>query len=119
MSDTEKLKAQLVIITGLAVLGVFFKSLYFYYSAALLGIIFLSLPWFSDLILKGWFKLAELLGWINSRILLSLVFYIFLSPLAMLNRLFSKDLLKLKKSAGSMYSPRNHKFTKKDLENIW
>lgn len=119
MDTAGKLKAQLAIVTGLVVLYFVFKSVYFLYSAALGGIIFLAIPALGYLILKLWFKLASVLGWINSRILLSLVFYLFLFPIATISKIFSKSSLNLDKSPSSMFSERNQKYKKEDLENTW
>lgn len=67
-----------------------------------------------------WEKFALALGWINTRIILSLVFFIFLTPFAVLSRLFSKNSsLKLKNKEDTTFVERNHTYTKKDLENIW
>ncbi len=67
-----------------------------------------------------WGKFALGLGWINTRILLSAVFFIFLTPFAMLSRIFSKkSALKLKNDSKTTFVERNHTYTKKDLENIW
>ena len=119
MNDSAKLKAQLVIVTGLIILYFLFNSAYLLHAAAIGGIIFLAIPVLGNLILNGWFKLAEILGWINSRILLSIVFYGFLFPIAFISKLFSKDPLNLKNSSQSLFTERNHKFKKEDLENIW
>ena len=70
MATSEKQNAQLVIVTGLVVLYFFFKSGYLLYGDAIGGIIFLAIPSLGNLILMGWFKLSEILGWISSRILL-------------------------------------------------
>ena len=37
---------------------------------------------------KGWMKLGHILGWINSRIILGLVFLIVLQPIALIMRAF-------------------------------
>jgi hypothetical protein len=67
-----------------------------------------------------WLKIAEILGLINSTILLSLIFFIILTPLALLMKVFKKsDSLKLKKLSGSAYDERNHIYTANDLENTW
>ncbi|GAB3510918.1 SxtJ family membrane protein [Emticicia fontis] len=68
-----------------------------------------------------WLKFAEILGRVNSTVLLSLIFFIFLTPIALLMRIFKKgDALKLKKPAtASAYDERNHTYVKKDLENTW
>jgi hypothetical protein len=86
-----------------------------------LGLVFLIIPPLGEIILKGWFKLAEILGWINSRILLTGIFYILLFPIAMLFKLTGKDNLQLKsqKDNDTVYERRNHKYVPKDLENTW
>lgn len=73
----------------------------------------------AEKIVWGWFKLAQGLGYINSRILLSVIFFVFLTPLALLSRLKKSDSLQLKKSDGSYFTTRNHAYEKKDLEKMW
>ena len=51
-----------------------------------------------------WMKIGYILGWINSRIILGLVFLIILIPIAFLMRLFGYD--PLKKSISSQKSYR-------------
>lgn len=71
-------------------------------------------------ILWVWFGIAKILGWINSRIILTILFYLFLTPLSLLYRLFNKDQLKVKRpQTKSMYDSRNHTYTPEDLENMW
>lgn len=68
-----------------------------------------------------WTKLSEVMGAVSSKVILSLVFFLFLLPIALLSRLVGKkDNLQLKKpEVGSNYFARNHKFGAKDLENSW
>ena len=44
-----------------------------------------------------WMKLGNILGWLNSRIILGLVFLFILQPIAYIMRIFGHDPLKLKK----------------------
>ena len=71
------------------------------------------------LITSGWLKLGEGMGYVMSKVILGTVFFVLVSPLSMLYRLFNKNHLKLKKSNGSYYVQRDHLFQKKDLENTW
>lgn len=41
----------------------------------------------------GWMKLAFVLAWVNTRVLLGLFFYLVMTPIGVLLRLFGKDLL--------------------------
>jgi hypothetical protein len=40
---------------------------------------------------KGWMALSELLGWINTRIILGVIFFVLLTPIGIIRRLFGKD----------------------------
>lgn len=40
---------------------------------------------------KGWMKIGHILGWINTRILLGIVFYGLVTPIGMVFRLMGKD----------------------------
>lgn len=116
----EKLKALLVIVTGLIILAIFLKSKGLMYAAGIIGFLSLAFPIAGDWIVWLWFKIAEVLGWINSRILLSLIFFVFLYPISLLMKIFMKDAMRLKRTKEkSIYTERNHKYTKGDLENIW
>lgn len=41
----------------------------------------------------GWMKFAFLLGWINTRLILGLFFYLILTPVGLIMRLFGRDPL--------------------------
>ncbi len=45
-----------------------------------------------------WMMLGDLLGWLNSRIILGIVFILILQPISFLMKLFGYDPLRLKKS---------------------
>ena len=48
-------------------------------------------------------KLGIILGWLNSRIILMLVFLLVLQPIAFIMRLFGHDPLRTKKNGGKSY----------------
>ncbi len=74
----------------------------------------------AEKIVWAWYKLAQGLGYVNSRILLTIIFYVFLTPIAILYRLSGKNTLQLtRKKEGSYYIDRNHQYEKKDLEKMW
>ena len=52
---------------------------------------------------RFWMKLGLILGWINSRIVLMLVFLIVLQPIAFIMRLLGHDPLRTKKSGEESY----------------
>lgn len=90
-------------------------------AALVIGVLGVFSNFIAEKIAWVWLKFAEILGRVNSTILLSLIFFIFLTPIALLMRIFKKgDALKLKKpTTASAYDERNHTYVKKDLENTW
>ncbi|MGZ3903120.1 MAG: SxtJ family membrane protein [Bacteroidia bacterium] len=119
MTAKEKYKAQLVLVCGFALFYFVFKLSFFLFIAIAVSFISLFIPVLGDLILKAWFKLAEILGWINSRILLSVVFILFVAPFAMIKRIFGNSSMKSDKQNTSYFSERNHKYIPEDLKNLW
>ena len=122
MSEAEKSKAQLVIVTGLVVFSFIFKNAatYLLYAAGIVGVLCVFVPIFGDLLVKVWFKIAEGLGWFNSRVILTIMFYVFLWPIATLYRLSTKNPMGVKRpTSNSVYVERNHTYVPKDIENIW
>ena len=56
---------------------------------------------------KAWMKLGHALGWINSRIILGLVFILVLQPIAFIMNLFGYDPLRRKKNVEDSYREKN------------
>ena len=67
---------------------------------------------------KFWMKLGLTLGWINSRIILCLVFIIVLLPISVVMRLIGYDPLRTKRKEVKTYR-ENQKNHKKDLTRIF
>ncbi len=122
ISEADRAKAQLVIVTGLLVIYFIFGSRYpwMLYAAVAIGVLCIAIPIVGEWIVKGWFKLAEILGAINGRILLSLVFFVILFPIAILSRMGRKNPLSLQsENKDSAFTERNHLYTSKDLDQVW
>jgi len=67
---------------------------------------------------KGWMALGHALGWINSRIILGLVFIIILQPIAYIMRLTGYDPLRTKRKGEKSYR-ENFQNHKTDLTRIF
>jgi uncharacterized membrane protein YgdD (TMEM256/DUF423 family) len=66
-----------------------------------------------------WLGLSNLLGSIMSKVLMSVVFFVIVTPIGVLRRLFGQDSLNVhafKKDDESVMWVRNHKFTANDIE---
>lgn len=57
-----------------------------------------------------WIKIGHVLGWINTRIILGIIFFIMFAPIALLFRIFGRDPMerKLDSSMSSYRKPSHH-----------
>ena len=72
-----------------------------------LGIIFLIFGFIKPDCLyypyRLWMMIGHLLGWINSRLILGVIFFVILMPISFIMKLFSYDPLKIKKNNCATY----------------
>ena len=77
------------------------------YWALIVSIIFLILGILKSNILtplnKVWFKFGILLGHIISPIIMALIFFLVVTPISFIMKIFGKDILNLKKNNNSSY----------------
>jgi hypothetical protein len=69
---------------------------------------------------KFWFGFSHELGIVVSRILLTLLFYIMVTPVGLVRRILGKDSLQLKKFKQgdmSVFKDRDHLITREDLDH--
>jgi hypothetical protein len=67
---------------------------------------------------KAWMAFGHALGWVNSRIVLGVVFFVVVLPTGLVMRLRGKDLLQLKnKVGGSYWIKRDKELTPQSLRN--
>lgn len=65
-----------------------------------------------------WLNFSELLGGIMSRVLLILIFVVFVCPVGLIRKAMGKDALLLrrfKKEQYSVFTERNHRYSKSDF----
>ncbi len=122
MKENGKAKSleTLLVLVGALIVAywISFKKIYL-----LVGLIFILIgiasPFLSAKISWIWLKFAELIGSVMSKIILSVVYFIFLVPIALIYRMTQKNPLFLKRRKGSYYRERNKQYSSKDIENIW
>ncbi len=69
---------------------------------------------------KLWFGLSQMLGAVMSKILLSILFFLIVTPVGMIRRMLGKDSLQLKKwkkDSASVFRERNHRFAASDIHH--
>ena len=103
----------------LLILYVFARREEFVFGAMVLHILNMTVPHLYRPIAVLWLGMAHLLGTVVSTILLSMVFFVVVTPMGMLRRLIGKDSLKLrafKAGRESVMVVRNHTFAGPDIE---
>jgi len=96
----------------------YFKHPYFLYAAIALLLIALFVYPLAKIIHRAWMKLAEVLSWVNTRILLGIIFFLILVPLAFLRKMMSKDNLPLEPGDEASYYV-DTEGRKVDFERPW
>ncbi len=113
-------KSTLTIVIGFILLSNYFNYKPLFIFGIVIGLIAIFSEKINDKIILVWNKLAEILGLIMPNVLLSIVFFLFLTPLAWLNRIDrKKNPLQLRNNSDSIFITKRKEFNKASLEKIW
>ncbi len=113
-------KTVLTISMGFLVMYLFAKWNWAIKVSVVIGLIGVFSTYLSQKIEWLWMGLGGLLGLVVPKILLSIIFYFFLFPIASLSKLFTKtDTLMLKNERKTTFNDSKKEFEKADFEKIW
>ena len=90
--------------------------------SALFFVVSLTIPGVLKPVYIFWMKLAFVLGWINTRLILIIIFYVLFTPVGLIMRLFRADLLdrKIDRNRDSYWKKREKKvFNPTDYERLF
>ena len=118
-NDPMTPKTQLVMVVGFWVIAWFLENQWLEYGAIGLGGLFIALPSVGNRIVWLWYRLAYVLSLVVNPVVLGAVFWLFISPIALLYRLFGNDPLQKKAPSQSNYQIRNKTYEAKDLKFPW
>jgi hypothetical protein len=100
--------------------GIWFRQPGFFYAALILLFLVIFVKKAATWLAWGWLQFAHLLGTVNTKIILTLIFFLILTPIALVYRLFYGDSLKIKhKIKESNWHQRDHSYNKADLDKVW
>lgn len=117
---SNPVKTMLTISIGFLVVFIITKVNWVLLVSLIVGLIGMFSTFLSKHIEFLWNKLAWLLGFIVPNILLSIIFYLFLFPIALLSKIFGKkDPFVLKNKTESVFVITNKSFDKKSFEQPW
>ena len=109
----------LTITLGFIVVFLIFKQEWAIYTALIIGIIGTASKWTAIKIEWLWFKLAHVLSKIAPTILLTAIFYLFLFPISLFSKLFTKDPLLLKNTNRTTFKDVAKIDIKNSMEKTW
>ncbi len=107
-----------VIAIGFTILFLIFK-IYWLLAPVAISVLGFAISPLGQVIHRAWFSFAKMLGYINNRILLFLIFFVILTPIAFLRKLFGKNNPPDKHMHNSYFQNRNQVFQPMDLQNPW
>lgn len=119
MDRKKNLETSLVIVTGLVIIYLFRHWDALLMAAGIIGFIGVFLDKPASWITWFWYKLADLLGKIIPKILLAVVFYVFLFPIALLSRITGRKNPAKRSLNDSQWIKRDYCYTEKDLAKMW
>jgi len=114
-SDLRKFGITVGIILMIIAGFLFWKEKESFQTLLTIGVVLCVLGIAIPAILKpiywAWMIFATILGWVMTRVILSLIFYVIITPIGIISRFFGKQFLELKydKSMGSYWNNRINK----------
>jgi len=118
--EVEKYKTILVIVIGMLVIHIITKYNWALYTALVVGLSGTFSEFLAGIINTVWLKIGMLLSYIVPNIILTIIFYVFLTPIAFLSRIFGeKNQLNLKNTEKSIFKVRNTLYSTDSFENPW
>ena len=116
-SDRDLRKFGLMVGGVFALLGLLFlwrhpgRSPYFLWPGGLLMVLGATLPRALKWVYVAWMSVAFVLGFVMAHVILTLLFYLVLTPIGLVARLFGQDFLSLKldRAAKSYWITRDRK----------
>jgi hypothetical protein len=128
MFASIKLSSKQIVETGIVfaiicmILGLRTGVCFYYFAAIAWLLLALLVPDLLKPFAVAWFGLSKVLGWFSSRLLLGIIFYFLVTPVALMRKLLGKDMLQLngfKKEKTSAFVKRNRLFSVGDLEKTY
>ena len=120
MNKEKHLETILILILALIIFYWVRHAKVFLTIAAMLAFIGAFIPWLSKYIHLAWMKLGQAIGYVMSKVLLTIVYMCFLLPLSYLTRIFNtKNGVILKPNSTTYFKNRNFTYTKESIENVW
>ena len=113
-------KTVLLITVGFGIFYFLFNHDYLLYISLIVGLLGAISDFLAEKIDWIWMKIAWILSKIVPNIIMTLIYYFVLTPVALLSRLFGKrDPMDLKNKQNSFFKEKNQAYSKASFEKPW
>ena len=119
MKKPDHFETVLVIVLALMIIYRINGASSLFIAAMIIGFAGLLIPGVAKMIHWMWMKVAQILGFVSGKVMLTVIFIFLLVPLAFLAKWFRKTIIQLKRGGLTYFRDRNHEYVSKDLENMW
>ena len=119
MTRKETLDAGLAFVLILLIIALVVKNHQLVAVATLAVLVCMTVPRFFTPWAFLWFSLSRVLGAVMSRVVLTVIYFLVVFPVAMARRLAGKDPMmrkRWKQADGSVFADRHHTFGPEDIE---
>ena len=120
MKDYKPKETILVITVGFQVMYVLFHHQWMFFAALVIGLAGVFSFYLSKKIDWLWGKLALILGFLSNTIILTLCFYLVITPVALIRKLLvKKNMLSVDKTKSTNFETVNQQYDKEDFVKTW
>lgn len=119
MSREKSLETIIVLVLASLIIYLLSDVSWLVYVAVCLLIFSLVSRKITTFIAKGWLFFAHYFGMVMNYLILIIIYYVILFPLAMLQRLLGKNQILKQNTTDSYFKKREHLFSQKDIDHLW
>jgi hypothetical protein len=119
MKRQKVLETILVLVLFQVALFWYSREIFLLYLAFLFGLVGLTMPFLANKIHFVWMKFSHAIGYIMSRLLLTVIFFLLLFPISLLSKVFAKRKKSMERGMRSYFVERNFTYTAESLKNVW
>lgn len=122
VSDKENIEFGIVAIMVMGVLALITKHSYYLVVIIVLSLVTLTVPVLFYPFTIVWFGISRMLGAISSRLMLTVIFFLVVTPVGVFRRIAGRDSMKLRqfsKGKESVMVVRDHNYLPEDLEHTF
>lgn len=122
ITKKQRNETGIILTAGLIIAGLLTNNQVFYILSLGSAIISILAPIVFHPLAVLWFGLSKIMGTISSRILLTMIFFFVVTPVALIRRWMGKDnlnLRKFKKDGVSVFVERHYKYDSSDMIHLY